>query len=83
MGSGVRAHPCGAVEGGGMMIHTDVQVTRTCSIEVYDFDNPLPENEALIKGYAHAVLPEGDWTYQELVWDSEHNAVVWYLEELE
>ena len=65
------------------MIHTDVQVTRTCSIEVYDWDNELPENEELIKAYARDVLPEGNWTFQEVIWDSEHNAVVWYLEELE
>ena len=63
------------------MIHSDVQVFRTCSIELYTLEGKLPDNEVILKGMARAQLPDGDWTFAKLVWDSERTVVLWYEEE--
>lgn len=64
------------------MIHSDVQVTKVCSVQLYTTGNTkLPEDELTLQAMASGALPDGDWTFREIVWDSENNAVVWFEED--
>ena len=64
------------------MIESIVQVERVCSIALFVIgDGLLPDNEVLIKGMARAQLPDGDWAFDRLEWDSSRAAIVFYTEE--
>jgi hypothetical protein len=65
------------------MIHTDVVVTETCSVQLYTTNNiKLPPDDTILKELARAALPDSEWEFQEIVWDTKNSAVVWFTRDV-
>lgn len=61
------------------MILTDMQISEVCTVQVYTSDGSiLPPDDYELTRIARDALPQGDWDFCEIKWDSSKTAVVWF-----